>query len=169
MALQSLSPIPKPKANGNSVKSKVNVFIELHRQGNLVRRQLQALERARREQDELLVQLQSARDELQRAVAMRDEFMSVVSQELRSPLHTLFLQAQMRKMHIPSGDSPSFAAAFTLSSLSGSSSHRAMLLSRRAMGFRRLPRWPVQGRVSSRLSSAKRATQRGAWRRASSR
>ena len=80
----------------HAVKSKVNVFIELHRQGNLVRRQLQALERARREQDELLVQLQSARDELQRAVAMRDEFMSVVSQELRSPLHTLFLQAQMR-------------------------------------------------------------------------
>jgi signal transduction histidine kinase len=94
----------------HAVKSKVNVFVELHRQGNLVRRQLQALERARREQDELLVQLQSARDELQRAVAMRDEFMSVVSQELRSPLHTLFLQAQMRKMHMPSGDSPSFAA-----------------------------------------------------------
>ena len=83
----------------------------LHRQGRQLRCQLEALERARHEQDALLTQLQAARDELQRAVAMRDEFMSLVTQELRSPLHTLFLQAQMRKMHIPSGDSPSFAVA----------------------------------------------------------
>lgn len=96
--------------DAHAVKSKVNVFVELHRQGKLVRRQLDALEQARQAQDALLVELQAARDELQRAVAMRDEFMAVVSQELRSPLHTLFLQAQMRKMHMPSGDSPSFAA-----------------------------------------------------------
>ncbi len=95
----------------HAVKSKVNVFVELHRQGRQLRCQLEALERARHEQDALLTQLQAARDELQRAVAMRDEFMSLVTQELRSPLHTLFLQAQMRKMHIPSGDSPSFAVA----------------------------------------------------------
>lgn len=94
----------------HAVKSKVNVFVDLDRQGRQLRCQLDALERARREQDALLAQLQATRDELQRAVAMRDDFMSLVTQELRSPLHTLFLQAQMRKMHIPSGDSPSFAA-----------------------------------------------------------
>ena len=95
----------------HAVRSKVSVFVELHRQGRQLRCQLDALEKARREQDALLVQLKTARDELQRAVAMRDEFMSLVTQELRSPLHTLFLQAQMRKMHIPSGDSPSFAVS----------------------------------------------------------
>jgi signal transduction histidine kinase len=94
----------------HAVKSKVNVFVDLDRQGKLVRLQVEALELARKEQDALLAQLKTARDGLQRAVAMRDEFMSVVSQELRSPLHTLFVQAQMRRIYLPSSDSPRFAA-----------------------------------------------------------
>jgi len=93
----------------HAVKSKVSVFVELHRQGRLLREQVHALEQAKREQDALLAQLKTARDDLQRAMAMRDGFMSMVSQELRAPLHALFMQAQVRKMHIPSGDSPAFA------------------------------------------------------------
>jgi signal transduction histidine kinase len=60
----------------HTVRSKVNVFVELFRQR---------------------VALQAAHAELERAVRMRDDFMSMVSHELRTPLNTLFLQAQLRR------------------------------------------------------------------------
>ncbi len=66
-----------------AVKSKVNVFVDLYHQRRA---------------------LLTAREELQRAVQMRDEFMSMVSHELRTPLNTLFLQTQIRKMNLDKGD-----------------------------------------------------------------
>ncbi|HET8745795.1 MAG TPA: response regulator, partial [Ramlibacter sp.] len=59
-----------------AVRSKVNVFVELFRQ----------------RQD-----LQAAKADLQRAVNMRDDFMSMIAHELRNPLNSVYLQAQLRR------------------------------------------------------------------------
>lgn len=59
----------------HTVRSKVNVFVDLYRQR---------------------LALQAAQRELERAVRMRDDFMSMVSHELRTPLNTLHLQTQLR-------------------------------------------------------------------------
>ncbi|QHJ00710.1 response regulator [Xylophilus rhododendri] len=84
----------------HAVRSKVTVFVDLWRQRRAVRTQLEELEEARRQQQVLLEELQTTQHELQRAVRMRDEFMSMVSHEMRTPLNTLFLEAQVRKMHL---------------------------------------------------------------------
>ena len=60
----------------HAVRSKVAVFVEIHRQRQ---------------------QLQEAQAELQRAIEMRDDFVSMVSHELRTPLNTLYLQTQLRR------------------------------------------------------------------------
>ena len=60
----------------HAVRSKVNVFVELFRQRQ---------------------QLQDAQAGLERAVTMRDDFMSMVSHELRNPLNSVYLQAQLRR------------------------------------------------------------------------
>lgn len=75
------------------VRSKVAVFVDLFRQR-------QALQRAHAE--------------LQRAVRMRDDFMSVVSHEMRNPLNTLYLQVQLRKRLIDSGKPPDVASLRTM-------------------------------------------------------
>ena len=66
----------------HAVRGKVNVFVELHRHKQ---------------------SLLAAQAELERAVHMRDQFMSMVSHELRTPLNTLFLQAQVRRKTLESG------------------------------------------------------------------
>lgn len=86
-----------------AVKSKVSVFVDLFRQRKALDRQLQALERSRQEQEVLLAQLQTARVELERAVRMRDDFMSIVSHEVRTPLNGLILETQLRRMHLARG------------------------------------------------------------------
>jgi signal transduction histidine kinase len=58
------------------VRSKVNVFVELFRQRK---------------------ELQEAQAQLQRAVGMRDDFMSMIAHELRNPLNSVYLQAQLRR------------------------------------------------------------------------
>ena len=85
-----------------AVKSKVNVFVALHQQRNEVKRQVAALERNRKE-------LQQTQLELQRALKMRDDFMSMVAHELRTPLNTLHVEAQLRKLQLDRG----IAEAFT--------------------------------------------------------
>jgi len=60
----------------HTVRSKVSVFVELLRQR---------------------LALERAHADLERAVRMRDDFMSMVSHELRTPLNTMFLQAQLRR------------------------------------------------------------------------
>ena len=59
-----------------AVRSKVNVFVDLFRQREA---------------------LQAAQAQLQRAVSMRDDFMSMIAHELRNPLNSVYLQAQLRR------------------------------------------------------------------------
>lgn len=72
-----------------AVRSKVSVFVELHRQRQ---------------------QLQEAQAELTRAIQMRDDFVSMVSHELRTPLNTLYLQTQLRR-RMAGGAAPTPAQA----------------------------------------------------------
>ena len=92
-----------------AVKSKVNVFVDLYRQSKAMKQQVEALEQSRREQEALLKQLQSTQRELEQAVRMRDDFMSIVAHEVRTPLNGLILETQLRKMHLARNN----AAAFT--------------------------------------------------------
>jgi signal transduction histidine kinase len=95
-----------------AVKSKVNVFVELYLQRNETRRQVQALEKSRQEQEMLVQELQATQAELQNAVRMRDDFMSMVAHELRTPLNTLYLEAQLRKMQLDRGNTAFFDTAY---------------------------------------------------------
>ncbi|MBF8757727.1 hybrid sensor histidine kinase/response regulator [Pseudomonas guariconensis] len=92
-----------------AVKSKVSVFVDLFRQRKALGRQLEALERSRQEQAQLLAELEVARGELERAVRMRDDFMSIVSHEVRTPLNGLILETQLRKMHLAKGNTAAFS------------------------------------------------------------
>ncbi|EJM10090.1 MULTISPECIES: hybrid sensor histidine kinase/response regulator [Pseudomonas] len=94
----------------HAVKSKVNVFVDLYRQSKAMKQQVEALEQSRREQEELLKQLQRTQLELEQAVRMRDDFMSIVAHEVRTPLNGLILETQLRKMHLARDN----ASAFTL-------------------------------------------------------
>ncbi|WP_166219638.1 hybrid sensor histidine kinase/response regulator [Pseudomonas atagonensis] len=94
----------------HAVKSKVNVFVDLYRQSKAMKQQVEALEQSRREQEALLQQLQSTQLELEQAVRMRDDFMSIVAHEVRTPLNGLILETQLRKMHLARDN----ASAFTL-------------------------------------------------------
>jgi signal transduction histidine kinase len=94
----------------HAVKSKVSVFVELYRQRKAMKEQVLALEQSRREQEQLLQQLQATRGELEQAVRMRDDFMSIVAHEVRTPLNGLILETQLRKMHLARDN----ASAFTL-------------------------------------------------------
>ncbi|MFR0672961.1 ATP-binding protein [Enterobacterales bacterium AW_CKDN230030176-1A_HGKHYDSX7] len=91
-----------------AVKSKVSVFVDLYCQRQILGRQLEAIERSRQEQAVLLGQLQATQTELERAVSMRDDFMSIVSHELRTPLNGLILETQLRKMHLTNGNLEAF-------------------------------------------------------------
>jgi len=84
----------------HAVRSKVSVFVDLYRNRKRMARQLEALERSRREQEVLLNQLRSTKAELEDAVRMRDDFMSIVSHELKTPLNTLILEVQLRKLQL---------------------------------------------------------------------
>lgn len=84
----------------HAVRSKVSVFVDLYRNRKRLARQLEALERSRREQEVLLDELRSTKAELEAAVRMRDDFMSIVSHELKTPLNTLILEVQLRKLQL---------------------------------------------------------------------
>ncbi|VVM78929.1 hybrid sensor histidine kinase/response regulator [Pseudomonas fluorescens] len=94
----------------HAVKSKVNVFVDLFRQSKAMKQQVEELEQSRREQEALLKQLQSTQLELEQAVRTRDDFMSIVAHEVRTPLNGLILETQLRKLHLARDN----AAAFTL-------------------------------------------------------
>ncbi|KAF0866769.1 hybrid sensor histidine kinase/response regulator [Pseudomonas sp. LD120] len=94
----------------HAVKSKVNVFVDLYRQSKAMKQQVEALEQSRREQQALLNKLQATQDELEQAVRTRDDFMSIVAHEVRTPLNGLILETQLRKMHLAREN----AAAFSL-------------------------------------------------------
>lgn len=84
----------------HAVRSKVSVFVDLYRSRKRMARQLEALESSRREQEVLLDELRSTKAELEDAVRMRDDFMSIVSHELKTPLNTLILEVQLRKLQL---------------------------------------------------------------------
>ncbi|MBA2404306.1 MAG: hybrid sensor histidine kinase/response regulator [Bdellovibrionales bacterium] len=67
----------------HAVKSKVNIFIELYR--------------SQREQKELLTKLTISQTELEQAVRIRDEFMSIASHELLTPITSIKMQLQMAR------------------------------------------------------------------------
>ncbi|WP_122612974.1 hybrid sensor histidine kinase/response regulator [Pseudomonas viridiflava] len=97
----------------HAVKSKVNVFVDLFRQRKAMKMQVEELERSRHEQEVLLKRLQSTQGELEHAIRMRDDFMSIVSREVRTPLNGLILETQLRKLHLAKGN----MSAFTLDKL----------------------------------------------------
>jgi signal transduction histidine kinase len=94
----------------HAVKSKVNVFVDLYRQSKAMKQQVEALERSRREQEAAADAPAGTQAELEQAVRMRDDFMSIVAHEVRTPLNGLILETQLRKMHLARDN----AAAFTL-------------------------------------------------------
>lgn len=92
----------------DAVRGKVSIFVELYRQRREVRRQVQALEKSRQEQQLLMAQLLSTEGELRDALRMRDDFMSMAAHELRTPLNTLFLETQLRKIQLAKGQAHIF-------------------------------------------------------------
>ena len=87
----------------DAVKSKVNVFVDLHCQRQEIRRRAE-------EQEGLVAALNTTQEELRRALRMRDEFMSMVAHELRTPLNTLYLETQMRQLQLDRGNLDAFGA-----------------------------------------------------------
>ena len=87
-----------------AVKSKVRVFTELFRKRRELRRQLIEVEAAHARQEQLLAELKQTQAELQRALRMRDEFMSMVSHELRTPLGVMTLDQSVRRDRLERGD-----------------------------------------------------------------
>ncbi|RMS10969.1 hybrid sensor histidine kinase/response regulator [Pseudomonas syringae] len=92
----------------HAVTSKVNVFVDLYRQRKAVKMQVEELERSRQEQEVLLKRLQSTQGELEHAIRMRDDFMSIVSHEVRTPLNGLILETQLRKLHLAKDNESAF-------------------------------------------------------------
>ncbi|WP_432380998.1 hybrid sensor histidine kinase/response regulator [Duganella sp. P38] len=86
-----------------AVKGKVQVFVALYEAREAMRRQVEALEAAQQKQAAMQAQLE-------RALSMRDEFMSMVSHEMRTPLNTLYLETQLRKMQLERGNMAAFGA-----------------------------------------------------------
>jgi signal transduction histidine kinase len=86
-----------------AVKGKVQVFVALYEAREAMRRQVEALEAARQQQA-------ATQAQLERALVMRDEFMSMVSHEMRTPLNTLYLETQLRKMQLERGNMAAFGA-----------------------------------------------------------
>ncbi|HEX7867499.1 MAG TPA: hybrid sensor histidine kinase/response regulator [Variovorax sp.] len=93
----------------HAVVSKVSVFVDLYQHRKALRHEMDSLAAAHKKQEELVQQLQQTQHELEHAVRMRDDFMSMVSHELRTPLNTLYLEAQLRQLHLSKGKLESFA------------------------------------------------------------
>lgn len=90
------------------VRSKVAMFVELYRHRKALSLQLEVVEAARREQEALLTELRETQSELQKAVEMRDVFMSIASHELRTPLNGLILDVQLRRLRLEQGRMDAF-------------------------------------------------------------
>jgi signal transduction histidine kinase len=78
--------LPKP-LSPHVVKSKVRVFIELYRQRQRLHEQLAAL--------------QASQEETERALSVRNRFISIAGHELRTPLAVLRLQLQLGERRLP--------------------------------------------------------------------
>ncbi len=78
----------------HAVKSKVNVFVELHQQ--------------KKELNQQLIVLNAIKTELEQAVQSREEFMSIAGHELRTPITSLRLQSQLRLRNLKKGNEAAF-------------------------------------------------------------
>jgi signal transduction histidine kinase/BarA-like signal transduction histidine kinase len=87
----------------HAVKSKVNVFLELHQQKRELRKQVLALELTQKEQAKLLIELNKTKEELEQSVQLREDFMSIAGHELKTPLTSMKLQVQLRKRKLEKG------------------------------------------------------------------
>ncbi len=92
----------KPLDN-HTVRSKVNVFVDIYKQRGVLNEQIAALQRARIEQEKLVGELRSTQQQLEQAIRMRDDFMSIVSHELRTPLNTFRLEFYTRRHYLENG------------------------------------------------------------------
>ncbi|TRO21844.1 hybrid sensor histidine kinase/response regulator [Ectopseudomonas mendocina] len=92
------------------VRSKVAMFVDLYRHRKALSMQLEVVEAARREQEALLAELRETQAELQKAVEMRDVFMSIASHELRTPLNGLILDVQLRRLRLEQGRMDAFTS-----------------------------------------------------------
>ncbi|GIZ13152.1 hybrid sensor histidine kinase/response regulator [Pseudomonas sp. NCCP-436] len=90
------------------VRSKVSMFVDLYRHRKALSMQLEVVEAAHREQEALLAELRDTQAELQKAVQMRDVFMSIASHELRTPLNGLILDVQLRRLRLEQGRMDAF-------------------------------------------------------------
>lgn len=86
-----------------AVKSKVDVFVSLHKQHTEIKQKMAELEKSRAE-------LHVTKNELEYALKMRDDFMSLVGHELRTPLNTLHIETQLRQLQLKKGDMSAFTA-----------------------------------------------------------
>ncbi len=87
-----------------AVRGKVQILIELWQQRQAITRQVEALERSRQEQAQLLARLEQTQRELKQAVTLREDFMSIVAHELRTPLNSMILETQLRKLRLERND-----------------------------------------------------------------
>lgn len=83
--------------NSHMVRSKVNVFLQLDQQ--------------KQELEFQVKELKKVKLELEQAVNVREEFMSIAGHELKTPLTTLKLQTQMRIRHLDKGQFSIFEEA----------------------------------------------------------
>ena len=90
------------------VNSKVNVFLKLHQQKKELQKKIEQLNQIQDEQAKLLFQLNKTKEELELAVRIREEFMSIAGHELKTPLTIFKLQIQMRKRKLEKGNTSSF-------------------------------------------------------------
>jgi signal transduction histidine kinase len=89
----------------HAVKSKVNIFVDIDLQ--------------KRELKSLLAELQRTQSDLEHAVRTRDEFMSIASHELKTPLTALTLQAQLRNRALVKSGVAGFSEERLLKMFSG--------------------------------------------------
>lgn len=87
----------------HAVKSKVNIFLELHQQKKELKKQVEMLKKIQDEQEKLLFQLNKTKEELEQAGRLREEFMSIAGHELKTPLTSMKLQTQLRKRNLEKG------------------------------------------------------------------
>jgi len=95
------------------VRSGLRLALQPHAQapaGKALDQEMEKLAAAHQKQEELVEQLRHTQRKLEHAVRMRDDFMSMVSHELRTPLNTLYLETQLRQLHVSKGRLESFAA-----------------------------------------------------------
>ncbi|MGZ3695716.1 MAG: hybrid sensor histidine kinase/response regulator [Bdellovibrionota bacterium] len=96
--------------DAHAVKSKVSIFIEFYQQKKELKTQVEMISKNQKDLELLLLKLKDTQAGLEKAVRVRDEFMSMASHELKTPLTSLRLHSQIRMRNLRRGDSSAFTA-----------------------------------------------------------